>query len=682
MSREPSPSPSHTLFEWGDASLLGQQAVQSRVTAHADYRRRRGTDLHVPPLVNIAIECLTNEGETTEGIPAVILARYIWDWHMMPYLVLCRALLRLSAENGSGNRGLGPGLQAVFGDSRIDEWIIRNERWLRVREHGNWQHGMVSLDDADTAFPTSVLNSSNRTVLRIDCPGFKIMDQARSRQLRIQPSTESFKNTFEAVSHGLLNNLDWNNLFVAGGIVVATLISVDRFGNSQNLANQWKLSDIDIYIHGLSPHDANRKVEHIFSVFRSNIPIHMHTLVVRNSKTITFYAAYPLRRIQIILKLIANPRDVLLNFDLDICAMGWDGSNVWMLPRAARALETGYNTFTMSLINGHYLSERRATQPRRIFKYAARGYGIRILPSYTASLSRSGSQEMAPVDVDQLAKKARGWTRNRYQFISVDLGLNRFLRSDLSPEGESHSDPMSSFTSLMRHVEFWEMGRRKDDVIIEQNDWASTSYEDTYENVPKSQYPWDEHFNPAELKSHIVQSNINDIDEWLAVDFEARLPPHGVVGGDMLIGAQRVTSASNAQDLLKDNIRMPILLPVDFAIYANELVNEAQTDAGFPKTNILDPVIATFDFSLNDDAHQREGLFWWTIGPHLMWQQLDRRIDEAVEVLYAFRRANRELEAAVQLERLKVELTRHRVSITAEDELAAFARWIGNDVEI
>jgi hypothetical protein len=108
----------------------------------------------------------------------------------------------------------------------------------------------------------------------------------------------------------------------------------------------------------------------------------MRTLAVRNSKTITFYADYPMRRIQIVLKLAKTPRDVLLNFDLDICAMGWDGSNVWMLPRAARAIEStwfcvfnlsvlttqrtaGFNTFTMNLIHGHYLSERRATQPQR-----------------------------------------------------------------------------------------------------------------------------------------------------------------------------------------------------------------------------------------------------------------------------------------------------------------------------
>lgn len=60
-----------------------------------------------------------------------------------------------------------------------------------------------------------------------------------------------------------------------------------------------------------------------------------------------------------------------------------------MLPRCARALETGYSTFTMDLIWGHHLGDRRATQEIRVFKYADRGFGMRILPSYVRSLEES-----------------------------------------------------------------------------------------------------------------------------------------------------------------------------------------------------------------------------------------------------------------------------------------------------
>lgn len=150
-----------------------------------------------------------------------------------------------------------------------------------------------------------------------------------------------------------------------------------------DVGERWSSSDIDVYVYGLSASEATTKIRSIYETFRSNLSnrIHMPTLAVRNSKTITFYTSYPLRRIQIVLKLVESPKDVLLNFDLDICAVGWDGSKVWMLPRAARALESssiviphaytdlhyaaGSNVFTMHLIRGHYLSERRASQPQR-----------------------------------------------------------------------------------------------------------------------------------------------------------------------------------------------------------------------------------------------------------------------------------------------------------------------------
>ena len=77
---------------------------------------------------------------------------------------------------------------------------------------------------------------------------------------------------------------------------------------------------------------------------------------------------------------------MLLNFDLDACAIGFDGSHVFMLPRCARAIETGYSVFTMDLVWGHHLGDRRASQDSRIFKYADRGFGIRLLPSYARSI--------------------------------------------------------------------------------------------------------------------------------------------------------------------------------------------------------------------------------------------------------------------------------------------------------
>ena len=109
-------------------------------------------------------------------------------------------------------------------------------------------------------------------------------------------------------------------------------------------------------------------------------------IVVKNARTITFLTRYPNRRLQIILKIVPSATDILLNFDLDACALGFDGSQILMLPRFVRALETGSSMFTMDLIWGHRFRSRSATQKTRLLKYAERGFGVRLSPSYAKSL--------------------------------------------------------------------------------------------------------------------------------------------------------------------------------------------------------------------------------------------------------------------------------------------------------
>lgn len=134
------------------------------------------------------------------------------------------------------------------------------------------------------------------------------------------------------------------------------------------------------------PDEANAKVEHIHDLWVRNTPNVTERIVVKNARTITFLTKYPNRRIQIILKLMQSPTDILLNFDLDACALGFDGSQVLMLPRFVRALESGSSMFTMDLIWGHRFRNREATQNTRLFKYAERGFGVRLSPSYARSL--------------------------------------------------------------------------------------------------------------------------------------------------------------------------------------------------------------------------------------------------------------------------------------------------------
>ncbi|KAL8925779.1 MAG: hypothetical protein Q9208_003276 [Pyrenodesmia sp. 3 TL-2023] len=276
----------------------------------------------------------------------------------------------------------------------IDEAVLAAERYVRSSQIKPSDGYLVTLKDLSRMFGPA--DAAGLIPLKRKSPpkgGFEFLHQKRKKTIRIQGSDASFVKTFDRVTQDTLKGLDWSHVFVAGGMILNTLLHTDDL--SKDIHGDIKDCDIDLYLYDLDPVQANQKVEEIYKVWCTNVLDHDSTssipparhLVVKNAKTINFIPEYPGRRVQIILKLLPSPLDILLNFDLDVCSLGFDGSRVLMLPRCARAIETGYSTFTMDLIWGHHLGSRRETQEIRVFKYADRGFGLRILPSYVRSLA-------------------------------------------------------------------------------------------------------------------------------------------------------------------------------------------------------------------------------------------------------------------------------------------------------
>lgn len=227
----------------------------------------------------------------------------------------------------------------------IDEAVLASEKYIRSRGGEANRDGrfLVTMEDLSRIIGAPSNDPQAPLVItRKDPPkgGFEILDARRLRTIRVQPNDAEFAETFDRITKGILRGLDWSNVFVAGGMVVTTLLHTA--GPTKDHWKRIRDCDIDVYLHGLSPEAANQKVEEIYNVWKSNLPpTNTQQLVVKNHKTIFFLSDYPNRRIQIILKLISSPTQALLDVDLDACAVGFDGSRVLMLPRCARAIETG-----------------------------------------------------------------------------------------------------------------------------------------------------------------------------------------------------------------------------------------------------------------------------------------------------------------------------------------------------
>lgn len=79
----------------------------------------------------------------------------------------------------------------------------------------------------------------------------------------------------------------------------------------------------------------------------------------------------------------------------------------------------------MDLVWGHHLGDRRASQNIRLFKYADRGFGLRILPSYSRSLEEDTLEAAvfkkaeSPVSADQMADD-EAWTQGTWHWSQRD----------------------------------------------------------------------------------------------------------------------------------------------------------------------------------------------------------------------------------------------------------------------
>ena len=290
---------------------------------------------------------------------------------------------------------------------------------------------------------------------------FDLLHRRRPQILYLNPTQNAFNSVFNRLTGNLLAGLNWEGVLVAGGIVLAALTQVDPNTDLEILGH-----DIDIYLYGLSPQEANTKIEEIYRVWLRNLPPFAvrEKVVVRNTKTITFLAHYPVRRVQIVLKLSRSATDVLLNFDLDQCAMGFNGTTVLMLPRCARALETGYTVFCSDLVCGHSSQTRRSTQIGRVLKYADRGFGIRFLPSYVRELgditdaSRSGVTNYQPGQSQSGLQQFSHASQRAEAYLQGLCHRVHLLRADEYTCQIGGRRGLGSLDMFMRYCKAWEVG--------------------------------------------------------------------------------------------------------------------------------------------------------------------------------------------------------------------------------
>jgi ankyrin repeat protein len=221
----------------------------------------------------------------------------------------------------------------------------------------------------------------------------------KNNNIVIQPNLNTFKSTFlDIFAEGQLQFLNWNNVFCAGGSVLACLQPVSS--EFRDVAPRkyfhdiaYAGSDVDLFLYGLTEQQAKDKLVEIYeAVCRANP---FEVVAFRSAHAITLVSQYPFRHIQIVLRIYSSPYEVLAGFDVDACTVGFDGTNVYCDVRSHHALVTNYNTIDFT--------RRSPSYEMRLAKYGMRGFSV-LVPGLDRDKVDPGIFERPWNSLDGLAK--------------------------------------------------------------------------------------------------------------------------------------------------------------------------------------------------------------------------------------------------------------------------------------
>lgn len=187
-------------------------------------------------------------------------------------------------------------------------------------------------------------------------------------------SFDEFKKNWAIFTEGSLSQLtDWSNVVAAGGSVQACLAPVPDSAKASKRSLRKYLhnkafpsSDVDLFLYGLTPEQAEAKINAIYEAVRDSIP--WDVTCIRTKHTVSIHSQYPYRAVQIVLRLYQSPAEILAGFDVDAPCCAFDGSRVYASPRAIVAMMRQCNTVDVT--------RRSPSYEVRLTKYSSRDFEV------------------------------------------------------------------------------------------------------------------------------------------------------------------------------------------------------------------------------------------------------------------------------------------------------------------
>ncbi|KAI5121628.1 hypothetical protein M0805_001157 [Coniferiporia weirii] len=276
----------------------------------------------------------------------------------------------------------GVSLDSVLAPSIKDESELRR-LYAQDRQNtrlANPYIGLVSLFDApDSAGirstrPRVIQTEDDRIAKHL----FPLPDDRRRKdgELCVVETLDEFRKNWAIFTEGALSQLtDWNNVIAAGGSVLGCLLPISQANKESRRtmrkyfhSSAYPTSDIDLFLWGLNPEQAEVKINQIYEAVRDSVP--WDATCVRTKHAISIHSQYPYRSVQIVLRLYHSPGEILAGFDVDAPCVAYDGTRVLANARSIVALMRQANTVD--------ITRRSPSYEVRLAKYASRGFEVYV----------------------------------------------------------------------------------------------------------------------------------------------------------------------------------------------------------------------------------------------------------------------------------------------------------------
>lgn len=313
----------------------------------------------------------------------------------------------------------------------------------------------------------------------------------------IAGSLPEFKTQFNLFTESSLADLNWDNVVVAGSAVVTPILSVpeEHAGSKRSLRRYYHeivapASDVDLFLYDLTEEQAIEKIKHIEKNVRDALLV--ETTTIRTKNTITIASQYPVRHVQIVLRIYKSITEILTGFDVDCNCAAYDGKQVWASPRALASYMTQTNTID--------LTRRSPSYQNRLSKYRHRGFEVRF-----PELDRS---RVDPTIYERSFTRTEGLAR---LLILEQLPKSSEREAYIDQRRLERGRPAADRSRMRQHITHGDLKNKFEDEVAE---WVDTDEVSSYHTFS---IPYGPRFHAKKIEKLVYTKDLRKFDEtWRA----------------------------------------------------------------------------------------------------------------------------------------------------------------------